>query len=284
VAFRVGLIAVTSAREAAKWDDRSVRRLLFGLPAIVLVVVAGFALTPCVARCGDADDLVTETLRQCPRARQLLGDDAAPARFGFACGQTETEGAYGHASWSMPYSGSRGRGTVEYAAEKRAGVWRLDAATLEVDGETIDLVPCAMQTRPRQPQPPKQMATLAQTNADAVTATFDGKVLRSTHPTIATGTGCRGTLSRERGSPFAKVKVECAAAAGSSGSTLYDGTGSFTLDVGDPARRDDDRGELDDSKTTEADGTPGCRLSMSGDNGTLTIWDGAPAYEVVVEL
>jgi len=66
---------------------------------------------------------------------------------------------------------------------------------------------------------------------------------------------------------------------------LYDGSGSFTLDVRDPSRRDDDRSEYDDSRTTDADQSPGCRLSHAGSTGTLTIWDTSPtAYELVVGL
>lgn len=260
------------------------RRLLFGLPPLALLVLSLFALTPCMATCGEADELVTEAVRACPRARALLGDDAKPARMGLACGSTEIEGAYGRASWSLPYAGARGRGTVSYAAEKRADAWQLDAATLEVDGETIDLVACA-RPRPRTGAPPR--ATLAQTNADAVTAKFEGKVLRATHPTLREGASCRGQLSRERGSPFARLSVECDPGTAESvgASVLYDGTGSFTLDVRDPARRDDDRSEYDDAKTTDADHTPGCRLSSSGATGTLTIWDTSPvAYELVVAL
>jgi hypothetical protein len=257
------------------------RRLLLGLPAITLLVLAVFALTPCIANCGDATDVVTATVRACPRAVQLLGDDVRPARLGMACGTTETQGSYGRASWSLPYTGSRARGGITYAAEKRNDMWRLDAATLEVDGETIDLVACAAAT-----VAPPRVATLAQTNADAATAKFDGKVLRSTHPTIVVGATCRGELTRERGSPFAKVKVACdpGTAEASGATALYDGTGNFTLDVGDPKRRDDDRSEYDDAKTTDADRTPGCRVSSTGAKGTLTIWDTAPAFEIVVEL
>lgn len=255
------------------------RRVLVGLPILVVITLAIFTLTPCMATCAGADELVTQAVHACPRARQLLGDDAKPARLGFACGQTETEGSYGRASWSLPYTGSRGRGTVSYAAEKRADQWRLDAATLEIDDETIDLLACG-------PAAQQKPATLAQTNADAATANFDGKVLRSTHPTIREGATCRGKLARERGSSSAKVVIECdPGKAESQGTTkLYDGTGSFTLDVRDSRRRDDDRSEYDDSKTTDVDQTPGCRLSSSGETGTLTIWDTSPAYEIVVAL
>jgi hypothetical protein len=259
-------------------------RILFGVPAVGLLVLAMFALMPCIATCGDADDVVTEAVRGCPRAVELLGDDPRPARLGLACGTTETEGSYGRASWGLPYTGSRARGRVSYAAEKRASDWQLDAASLEVDGETIDLLACvrAAQVRRTAQQP-------AQTNADATARTFHGKVLRSTHATLSQASTCRGVLERERGSAFARVKVECDPSAlggpGAGGAiVLYDGTGNFTLDVRDPTRPDDDRVELDDSKTSDADGTPGCRLSSSGARGTLTIWDSSPAYEIVVEL
>jgi len=257
------------------------RRFLFGLPAVALLVLAVFALTPCIANCGDAAEAVTVAVRGCPRAVELLGSDAKPARLGMACGSTKIQGGHGRASWTLPYSGSRARGSVSYAAEKRGGEWRLEEATLEVDGETIDLVACS-----RRNSSPRGPATLAQTNADAASATFDGKVLRSTHPTIPVAATCRGELVRERGSPFASVKISCdPGTVESSGAVvLYEGTGSFTLDVRDPTRRDDDRSEYDDAKTTDVDRTPGCRLSGSGATGTLTIWDSSPAYEIVVEL
>ena len=116
---------------------------------------------------------------------------------------------------------------------------------------------------------------------EAATAKFDGKVIRSTHATIKVGATCRGELERERGSPSAKVKVSCDTPAPVD---VYAGTGGFTLDVKDTTRRDDDHSEYDDSKTTDADGTPGCRVSGSGASGTLTIWDTSPAFELVVEL
>ena len=257
------------------------RRYLLGLPVVALLVLAVFALTPCIAQCGDAAETVTVAVRACPRAVELLGSDAKPARLGMACGSTKVGGNHGTASWTLPYSGARARGSVSYSAEKRGGEWHLEEATLEVDGETIDLVACSRKT-----SPPGGPATLAQTNADAATATFDGKVLRSTHPTIPVGATCRGELVRERGSPSAHVKVSCdpGTAEASGATVLYEGTGNFMLDVRDPARRDDDHSEYDDAKTSDVDRTPGCRVSGSGGKGTLTIWDSSPAYELVVEL
>jgi hypothetical protein len=250
-------------------------RLVIGVPIVVVIVLIAFVITPVLASCGSADELVEDAVERCPRAKELLGDDAHPARLGCACGTTELEGNYGRSSWSVPYTGSRGRGTVQYDASQHAGTWTLDRANLEVDGENIDLVACSGTAAAK----PSATMTLAQTNADAATATFDGKVIRSTHPTVKVGATCRGELARERGSPTARVNVSCEGA-----DALYAGTGSFSMDVGDATRRDDDRSEYDDSKTSDGDGTAGCRLSGSGAKGTLTIWDMSPAYEVVVEL
>lgn len=151
---------------------------LIAVPFVVIVLLILFVLTPMLGNCGEQGDLVKATVLQCPRARELIGDDAHPARIGYACGTTETEGNYGRASWHVPYTGSRGRGTVSYDASEHAGQWTLDRAILEIDGETIDLVACS------QPKAKPGAMTLAQTNADAATASFDGKVIRSNHSTV----------------------------------------------------------------------------------------------------
>lgn len=255
-------------------------RLVIGLPIVVLVLLVLFVMTPAIASCGEHGDLAAEAVLSCPRARELIGDDAHPARIGLACGTTEAEGNYGRASWSVPFTGERGRGTVSYDASEHAGEWTLDRATLEIGDETIDLVACTRPARPARPKNP-----LAQTNADATTATFDGKVIRSNHPSIAERATCHGELKRERGSASAHVKVTCERGGDAPGQTqVYDGSGGFSLDVRDSTKRDDDRGEYDDSKTSDVDGTPGCRLSSSGSSGTLTVWDTSPAFEIVVEL
>lgn len=252
----------------------SVRRVLLGLPLGVLVVLGIFTVTPFLATCGDHSKLVTETVLRCPRAKELLGDDVHPARLGMACGSTETSGGTGQASWSTPYTGSRGRGTVSYDAEKHGGDWVLHRAVLEVGGEEIDLLACTGARRPE--------GSIVQTNADAANADFDGKVIRSSHPAIAVDATCTGTLRRDRGATTARMTVRCRS--GATDLTLYDGTGAFKLEVGDPSRRDDDRTEYDDSKTTEQDETPGCRASTAGSSGTLTIWGVSPAYEIVIAL
>jgi Cytochrome oxidase complex assembly protein 1 len=255
------------------------RYLVFGLPPIVILILVCLMALPFCASCGDHDEAVTELVRRCKRATMLLGDDPHPARMGVACGSTEVSGGNGHASWSTPYTGSRARGTVSYDAIKRGGNWSVDRASLEVGDETIDLIAC---TAGAAPSPPPSGggggARLSQTNADAFEGTVAGTVIRGTHPTIATGTECMGTLRRERGSPTAHVVVTCGTA------PLYDGHGSITLDVRDATRRDDDRLEFDDSQPRGSDGPPRCRLSAADGTGTLTVWSTAPVWELVVEL
>ena len=254
--------------------NAALRRTLIGLPFLGLLVLVVAALTPCIATCGGHDEAVTALVQRCPRARTLLGDDAHPARLGIACGETETSSRTGRASWTVSYTGARGRGQVAYDAVKRAGDWQVEHAELIVDGEAIDLLACGGGAA----------SSLAQTTADEVHAGFEGRVLRSTHPQVAAGGRCQGRLDRERGATTARVSVRCPTGTAESTGVLplYEGTGQFILDVQSPSRRDDDRLEFDDARTTDADGTPGCRFSGAGATGTLTVWDAG--YELVLAL
>lgn len=263
------------------------RRALTALPGAVLVVLAVLCGLPFCATCGGHDEAVTAAIRACPRAVELLGEDPGPSRIGLACGSTETSGGFGTASWNLPYSGSRQRGTVSFNAEKRGGDWKVLGAMLQVGGEEIDVLACSGGGRAgASGGGGGGGGRLAQTNADAVTGSFDGKVLRSSHPAIAAGATCSGTLRRERGATTAQVTVRCKG--GAEELPLYDGSGTFELRVGDPSRRDDDGTEYEDKKLRAEDETPGCRISSAGGSGTLTVWDaaqaGVPAFEIVVGL
>ncbi len=266
------------------------RNALLGLPVVVLVLLGVGAATPFLATCGGHDEEVTAALLRCPPAVALIGEDAHPARIGLACGSTKTSGSSGNASWNLPYTGSKGRGTVSFRAWKDRDVWELDSAVLDAGGESIDLLRCGGPGPARNAGGGEQ---IVQTNADAATASFDGKVIRSNHPTILSGSTCKGTMKRERGATTAKVTVTCKAGVGESGGAqppptdvaLFDGEAGYKMEVGDPSRRDDDRMEIEDAKTSEQDKTPGIRLSGAGNAGTLTIWDTTPAaYEIVVGL
>ena len=250
------------------------RSLVIGLPVVVIFVLICLVALPYCASCGGHGDAVTVILKRCKRATDLLGDDAHPARLGCACGSTELSGGNGNASWSLAYTGSRDRGSVSYDAIKRGGEWIVDRATLEVGDEEIDLVACANSGRAKQPA-----GRLSQTNADAAKAEFSGKMIRSTHPTLAAGTECTGTLARERGSPTAHVRVTCGTANSAEATVAYEGNGTFTMDVRDGSRPDDDHIEYDDASAETK-----CRLSAADGKGTLTVWSTTPAWELVVEL
>jgi len=111
-------------------------------------------------------------------------------------------------------------------------------------------------------------------------------VIRSTHPTIPVGGECTGDLDRPRGSPTAHVRVTCGAGATAEATVICDRRGSFTLDVRDASRPDDDDVEHDDSEPLKADDERvKCRLSAADGKGTLTVWSTAkPEWEIVVEL
>ena len=121
----------------------SVRRGLIGLPLVGLLVLVVAVLPPCVATWGRHQEAVTALVRRCPRARTLVGEDADIARLGLACGQTREHTRRGRASWTVTYTGARGRGQVSYLARNRTGDWRVERAELVVDGEAIDLLACA---------------------------------------------------------------------------------------------------------------------------------------------
>jgi len=91
------------------------------------------------------------------------------------------------------------------------------------------------------------------------------------------------TINRERAAATAEVVVRCIAgtperpvdgATDSAGMVaVYTGRPSLRLDVRDPGRRDDDVLDLEDTRATAEDGTPGCRLHTVGAAGTLTVSD-----------
>jgi hypothetical protein len=114
---------------------------------IGLVVIAPQTCARGAAWCMGYDDAVVETIEACPRAVELLGEDISPAWVGLSCGQSETGGGQGHASWTMAYAGSRERGQLDFNADKHGGEWTVRRAVLTVDGESIDLLACERATR-----------------------------------------------------------------------------------------------------------------------------------------
>jgi hypothetical protein len=120
----------------------------------VALVIAGVLGIPVLLRLdGDLEGyspMVMDRLRSCPEARARLGDNIEQSYL-FACGQTSVEGANGNATLVVRVSGSRASGAYSYAVEKHGGVWEMTQASLDVEGETIDVLKCAA---PRTAAPP----------------------------------------------------------------------------------------------------------------------------------
>lgn len=254
---------------------RWVRRLGYGLGVVVLLAIGPQACGRATASCSGYDDLLIEAVERCPRARELLGDDIGPAVVGCGCGKTETSSGAGTASWLMSVAGSRDRGLLDFDAEKHGGRWSLTRAVLDVNGEGIDLLACGA-SAPRSAHAAQQRAPGAAPGRK-IRGSFNGRVLRSTHPGVAAGR-CEGTLAGGHGI-LTRVTVRCGGAA------IYEGHGELALDGG--------RWTYDDPRTFEQDETPACRLvgtpgQPDGAGGTLVLWDIArgetPAYEIAIAL
>jgi hypothetical protein len=118
-------------------------------PAALLVPVflAGFVymfICPkaCLFRLGGDQRAAINALRECPRARALLGDDPGPAWVGCMTGKSKSGCDTGTSRWQLPVSGDKGRGTYSFYATMTGGEWKLSAGTLEVGDETLDIAAC----------------------------------------------------------------------------------------------------------------------------------------------
>lgn len=201
------------------------KKVLLGLPIVVVLLIVALMATPFIATCGGADEAVTEVVQRCDKAVKFLGSDAHPARMGFACGSTEISGPSGTSSWSLPFTGENGRGTVYYQAIKENGEWNVVGAMLEAGDETIDLVACAGG---------------AASSLQKLDGTFDGKVTSSTHEQIKTDMVCTGTIKRAAGETLAEVDVTCADTADAGeGTVVYRGRSEVRADMGSSEKGDE---------------------------------------------
>jgi|GEM_PF-2898966 len=113
------------------------------LVALVVIVVVAVPLAGSVmVRCDGSLDAAVARVEACAPAADALGADIGPSFIGLSCGSSESSGAFAQSSWETPIAGTRARGTLHYAAEKRASDWRVLAASVTVDGATIPVVPC----------------------------------------------------------------------------------------------------------------------------------------------
>jgi hypothetical protein len=239
-------------------------KFLFGLPIVVIIVVIVLMITPFISKCGGADEAVTSVVQRCELATKFLGKDARPARMGMACGSTKISGDEGTASWSVPYTGENNRGTVSYKAVKVNDEWNVVAATLETDGQDIDLVACAGGTV---------------NSLQKLDGSFDGKVTSSTHEQVKVDMVCKGTLKRGGGETLADVVATCADSADAGeGTVVYRGRAEVKADMGS-SKKGDETLEYNDTK-----GPVNATLKFDGPTGSLRVWSQSPAWEIVVAL
>jgi len=112
------------------WVSPATTRLVLVCIALALVV-AGAA--PSFVRATDAYDLAMSTARRSARFGEALGLPASDG-FEFHFGESPT------AALTIPVSGPRARGTLQAAAVKVDGSWRLTRLTLELHADRDALV------------------------------------------------------------------------------------------------------------------------------------------------
>lgn len=152
-ASRAYTAAVPRARRQAKRAGK-----LAGCAALLPMSFMGIFFVPMIAPAlfldscglGPVDEQIMAAVAACPPAVTALGSDIGPAP-GWSCGNYETSGGNGAASWTYAVSGSDGRGSVSFNAIEQFGTWRLGIATLEVDDQTINLLTCGGPSGQRMP-------------------------------------------------------------------------------------------------------------------------------------
>ena len=95
----------------------------------------------------EVHDSAMALLRECPAAQETLGDDIK-LRVGMFSGSSNSNGAYGRATWQYPVQGSSAQGMYNWAAQREGGPWVFDTAFLSVGDITVDLRTCQFLSTP----------------------------------------------------------------------------------------------------------------------------------------
>ena len=130
---------------APKKMSRALLGGIVGFNGIFWAAFTLFFLSPkaCALFSPGNEDLAIETLKKCPRARQLLGDDVGPAWIGCTQGSSQGGCDSENAHWSTSVAGSKGSGDFAWAAQETDGKWIIKGAWLRVSGsDEIDIVKC----------------------------------------------------------------------------------------------------------------------------------------------
>jgi hypothetical protein len=128
--------------EATPANPTNLRRIFAVLGGMLMWPIF-FVLFTGAPACMGFEDPTLRTLEACPDVATALGTPIRRSWLGMSCGNAETSGAFGRASWTFPVAGPNGSGSVSVVAEQRGGPWVLYRADVEVAGRTIDALRCA---------------------------------------------------------------------------------------------------------------------------------------------
>lgn len=90
-----------------------------------------------------SSDAYTQAMARAQESPLVLEKIGQPLRAGwFVSGSISVSGSSGNADFSIPISGSKGKGTIFVVAKKSAGSWQFESLQVEVEGEPqrIDLL------------------------------------------------------------------------------------------------------------------------------------------------
>jgi len=116
------------------WFDKNWKWFVPTLIIAVLAIITAFVFAlilfvGSLFRQSYPYQFAVERAKESPEVAERIGE---PIKFGWIiAGQLNYAGSNGDASFQIPISGPKGRGTIEVAAKKRAGRWQFQ--TLEVD-------------------------------------------------------------------------------------------------------------------------------------------------------
>jgi len=235
--------------------------------AILLAVVIAGAMPlfgVCTGSCMGYQDVAMERLRACPDAQRLLGDDIRPSYVGLSCGSAETEGSFGHASWRQPVRGSKARGTYSYSVERRGGPWQLLQGSLEVGGQSVDVLSCSGAASGAVP------AVSLQGTVTTVTGT----------PPVAAGTACQVIVNPVSAGGFTcRIQIIC------NGQMLYGGGTTGFAHCGVAPGPDGLVGvTAQDTATTPQDRDPAVDLRLAEGRVILSDMAGSALWSITIEV
>ncbi len=238
-------------------EPRSPARRVLGIVAGVAVwpaLMIGFGFAP---RCMGFEDVTLRAIERCPLAVERLGTPVRESWLGLSCGNAETEGSFGHASWDFPVAGPRGRGSVSVIVEQRGGPWRLLSGSLETGDDVIDLVSCSL----------GGSLVVTPTTFDASVTSVIGA------PGVAVGDACHVAVHPGDGPFPCRVAIDCA------GTVLYGaGTTGWTACAAEP----DGSLRVRDMAPTPDGGDPTLDLQLG--LGTAVLTDETASGTWVVQL